>query len=357
MDGQRLTVEQVRCTADDLQTVDEVEGGFLRLQVDGEDGSGQRAELPIRQVVEGIVVEPRVVHTLNLRQLTAPLGEPERGLCLTAEADVERVKAKGFHIGHLRRHQRAEVRHQLCLDTGSEGQLLPHPLDAGQKGGRRALCPVELSVVNHQAAQPRAAARDILRARHHLDVNAKLVGMEGAEGHDGRVGYQGDTMLVGHLRQGLDVGHEKLRVGNDFEKECTGLVVNLRLHVLQIREVDKARLHAEVAQGVADERHAVAEKVLRGDNVQSGGTNGCEGIVDGGHTRVQGGDTRGTRNLPHPFLQIGDGGIGNAGIRGGGTPSTEGLVHGLCRGELKGCRQVDRHRECPIGIRLLVFCG
>ena len=45
MDGQRLAVEEVRGTTDDLELVDERPCCLFRFEVDGEDGTRQGAEL------------------------------------------------------------------------------------------------------------------------------------------------------------------------------------------------------------------------------------------------------------------------------------------------------------------------
>lgn len=76
MNGQRLAVEEVRGSTDDLQIVDESPSCLLRFEVDGEDSARQRAELCFREFVEGIVVETRIVHTLDFWKLLALAGEP-----------------------------------------------------------------------------------------------------------------------------------------------------------------------------------------------------------------------------------------------------------------------------------------
>ena len=45
MDGQRLAIEEVRGATDDLKFIDERPGGFLRFEVNGEDGTRQGTEL------------------------------------------------------------------------------------------------------------------------------------------------------------------------------------------------------------------------------------------------------------------------------------------------------------------------
>ena len=78
--------------------------------------------------MERVILKARIVDALDFRQLLALAGEPECGLGLPTEADVERVEAKGLHIRHLRRHQRTEVGHQFGLYTRSKCQRITYPL-------------------------------------------------------------------------------------------------------------------------------------------------------------------------------------------------------------------------------------
>ena len=103
--------------------------------------------------------------------------------------------------------------------------------------------PVVATVVDDETAEPRAATGDILRAGDDLDVYPEIAGTEGREWHDGGVGNEGHASIVGNPRERTDVGHEELRIGDDFEEQGTGLVVDEALHPGQVGEVGKARLH------------------------------------------------------------------------------------------------------------------
>ena len=92
MDGQRLAVEEVRSATNDLQLVDKREGGFFRFKIDGEDSAWQGAELFMGEFEEGIIFQTGVVDAFDLRQLLTLFGEPECGLGLTTETDIERVE-------------------------------------------------------------------------------------------------------------------------------------------------------------------------------------------------------------------------------------------------------------------------
>ena len=67
----------------------------------------------------------------NADTILTLLGEPERGLSLTTETDVEGVEAEGFHIGRLGCHQSTEISYQFCLHTSGEGQFLTNLLGSG----------------------------------------------------------------------------------------------------------------------------------------------------------------------------------------------------------------------------------
>ena len=80
----------------------------------------------MREFIERIILKAGIVHALDLRQLLALAGEPECGLCLTTESDIERIEAEGLHIGHLRCHQSTKISYQFCLHTSGEGQFLTY---------------------------------------------------------------------------------------------------------------------------------------------------------------------------------------------------------------------------------------
>ena len=130
MDGQRLAIKQVCGATYRLQLVDEGPCGLLRFEVDGKDSTRQRTELHLRESVERVILETCIVHAFNLWQLLTLLGEPQGGLSLPAEADVERIEAEGLHVGHLGRHQSTKIGHEFCLDTSRESLFLTNALRA-----------------------------------------------------------------------------------------------------------------------------------------------------------------------------------------------------------------------------------
>ena len=160
---------------------------------------------------------------------------------------------------------------------------------------------------------------------------------------------------MGDVGEPSDVGHEELRIGDDFEEQGAGLVVNQRLHLLGLREVGKARLYPEVSQRVADERDRVAEEMLRGHDVQSCRADSRQGVVDGGHAGVECRHAGGARQLAHTLLQIGDGRVGDAGVRRRHGATAKRVAHGLGRLKLKRRRIVDGHRQCPVSVWLLIL--
>ena len=152
MNGQRLTIEEIRGTTDDLQLVDERKRSILRSKVDGEDRPWQRTELCLRQSVEEIIFQTGVVHPFDLREFLTLTCQPQRRFCLTTETDVERIKTECFHVCHLWCHQRTEIRHQFGLHPSCKRQFLPHLLGTSLQSRRRMLRPVEPTVVDEQTA-------------------------------------------------------------------------------------------------------------------------------------------------------------------------------------------------------------
>ena len=120
--------------------------------------------------------------------------------------------------------------------------------------------------------------------------------MEGREGNDGGIGNQGYTCFVGNVGQLADVSHEQLWIGDDLEEQGASLVVDLCLHLLWFREINKTWFHTERAQRVANQRDAVAKQMFRGNDVEPCCTDSRQRVMDGRHTRVECCHTRCTVN-------------------------------------------------------------
>ena len=270
--------------------------------------------------------------------MLALASEPQRGLCLATETDVECVETEGFHIGYLRCHQSTKICYQFCLHTSGKSLLLANALGSGLQGRGGRLTPVKATIVDEQSTESCATARDVLRARHHLDIHAKIDSMEGREGNNQR-----HTCFMGDVSQLSDIGHEQLRIGDDLEEQGASLVVDLCLHLLWFREINKTWFHTERAQCVANQRDAVAKQMFRGYDVESCCTDSRQRVMDGRHTRVECRHTGGSSQLSDTFLQIGGRGVGDAGIRRGHGTTAKCVAHGLGRLKLKRRRIVDGH--------------
>ena len=145
----------------------------------------------------------------------------------------------------------------------------------------------------------------------------------------------------------LDVCHEQLRIGDDLEEQRTGLIVNQRLYFFRFYEVGKARFHTKAAQGVTNQRDAVAKQMFRGHDVQSCATYCRQGVGDRRHTCVQCRHAGGSCDLPDALLQIRCRGVGDAGVRRRHGTTAKCVAHGLGRLKLKRRRIIDVRRPWP----------
>ena len=330
MDGQCAAVEQICGPMYEFQPVQETEAFLFRLQVDGEHGARRGAELLLGQFVEGIVGQSDVVHRLDESHLSQFLCQPEGVGGLPLIAHVERLQSECLLIGHLRRHVGPQVHQQFVF----------HPLVEHR----------ESAVVDNQAAQRCAAARDVFRARYHLDVNAQFLQRGLGEGYHGRVGYHGHALSVGYFGNGFQVGHFLLWVCYDFQEHAAGLLVDGCLHGLQVGKVSQPGFHAKPQQRVADQCQRVAEQMARRNDGAALCTDGQQRIADSGHTRVERRHMGSSRQRLHALLEVGYRGILHACIVGRVDAVAEGIGHLLGVAELECHIIINGHCQRAVGI-------
>ena len=161
--------------------------------------------------------------------------------CLHLIACVEGLQSDVLHVGDVWSHVCTEI-HQ---------HLLPHAL------GEVWRC----AVVYDQASYRCCSAREIFRTRHHLDVNAKRVGVELCEGNHRGVGNEGNIVPMCNLCQGGNVSHLHLWVCYYLHENASRVAVNGSFHLSQVGEVNKLWLHAEAQHSATNEGIGVAKHV------------------------------------------------------------------------------------------------
>ena len=110
--------------------------------------------------------------------------------------------------------------------------------------------PVEGAAVHDDAAQGGAVTAQELGGRVDHDVGPVLDGPDQVGGAEGVVDDQGQTVAVGDLRQGVDVGDVGVGVAQGLDIQGLGVGLDGRLHLGQIVHVHKGGFDAVQGQGV-----------------------------------------------------------------------------------------------------------
>ncbi len=130
---------------------------------------------------------------------------------------------------------------------------------------------VEGARVDDGARDRGAVAAEVLRRRVHDDVGAPLDGTDEVGRGDGVVDDERHAVLVGEGRDGLDVEHLALGVGDGLAEEELGLGPDrLAPRVDRGRVVDEGDLDAEARQGVLQQVVGAAVERGGGDDVVAG---------------------------------------------------------------------------------------
>ena len=333
MDSERFIVEEVRGAADELEAVDEAEASVAVGELDGEHGAGSVAKLLTRQVVVGVVGQTDVVHCADGRELAEAFGQTVGAGGLDAITGVERLESDGLHVGYVRRHVGAEV----------EEHLGAH---ATAKVGRGA-------VVSHESADGGGAAGEVFGGGDDLDVNAECAGVEAGEGDERGVSHERHATATGDAREGSEVGHLHLRIGDDLEEEGAGAVVDGLLHGTEVGQVAEHGLDTKPPECAGDERVSVAEKVARGDDLLPSLGDSQEGVADGGHAGAERDDVGGAGECADLILEEGHGGVHDARIVWVVGTAAEGIGHADGVAKLVGCGVIDGHAQGAVGVRAL----
>ena len=333
MDSERFIVEEVRGAADELEAVDEAEASVAVGQLDGEHGAGSVAKLLASQIVVGVVGQTDVVHGADGRELAEAFGQAEGAGGLDAITGVERLESDGLHVGYVRRHVGAEV----------EEHLGAH---AAAKVGRGA-------IVSHESADGGGATGEVFGGGDDLDVNAECAGVEAGEGDERGVGHERHATATGDAREGAEVGHLHLRIGDDLEKEGAGAVVDGLLHGVEVGQVAKHGLDAKPPECAGDEGVGVPEKMARGDDLLSSLGDSQEGVADGGHAGAERDDVGGAGECADLILEESHGGVHDARIVRVVGAAAEGIGHADGVAKLVGCGVIDGHAQGAVGVRAL----
>ena len=287
MDGKRTVVEEIGGTMNQLQMVQETETRLLVLQIDADHRSGSLAKLLLCQLMEWIILQAHIVHTLDLRERLKLPCQLQRIAALHAITRIERLQSDGLHISHLRSHVGTKVEKHLTIKSL----------------GKIAM--IWCTVIDDHTAKRCGTATDILGTGYHLDIHAQILSRELGERNDGSISHQGHILLVSHLRKRLQVGHLQLRIGNDFQEHATGILINCLAYLFYIGQIAQSDLHSETAQGGNQQGIGITEEMLGTDDVLALCSKRHQRIADSSHTRIESCNMLRTGQRLDAALQVG----------------------------------------------------
>ena len=128
--------------------------------------------------------------------------------------------------------------------------------------------------------------------------------MKDGERYDRRVGDQWDTRFFSDRRKQLQIGDFQLRVRDHFQKEGTGIAVDVGTYFVRVCQVTEAGFHTESGQCVLQQRKRIPEQVRRRNDICIGTSDRHQRIADSGHSRVQGGNAHGSGNGAYTIFKI-----------------------------------------------------
>ena len=211
------------------------------------------------------------------------------------------------------------------------------------RGELAARLPVKGAAVHNDAAQGGTVAADKLCGGMDHYIRAVLDGTDQVRSSEGVVDDQRQTVLMGNLRNGIDVGDVAVGVSQGFQID--GLCI-LSVHKRRCNTVLRQRMFQQIVASAVDG--------LLGHDVSAVGCQRLHGIGDcrcaGGH-----GQRRAAAfQCGQPFFQHVLGGIGQAPVNVAGVFQAETVRRVLTVVKYIGSSLVNRH--CPgICCRICLF--
>ena len=251
MDHQTLHVRHVGQQGEDFQIVDEGPGFLLTsLDFKGEDGCAALGKIPFIQRVVRMVRQGRMVHLFHqgmvfqvfhhfLRIFRVPV-QPE-GKGFHALQKQESVKGRNGRAGVPEKDganvsdERGRAHHII------EGNAVIAWVGRGDIGIFPAGFPIKLPGFHDDTAQGGAVAAQELGGGMHHDVGPVLDGADQVRCAEGVVDHQGEAVLVGDCRDGVDIRDVAVGVAQGFQVNVPNacmvfLILLLLIHYLCIKK-------------------------------------------------------------------------------------------------------------------------
>ena len=155
------------------------------------------------------------------------------------------------------------------------------------------------------------------------DVGSVLNGPDQVGGAKGVVDDQGQTVLVGDLRDGVNVGNIAVGVAQGLQIDGLGVGLDGALHLRQIMGIHKSSGDAELGQRMGQQVEAAAVDGLLGNNVVAGLGQSLDGVCNGRGTGGQGQSRHAALQSRDALFQHILGGVGQAAVDVAGVRQAE----------------------------------
>ena len=183
--------------------------------------------------------------------------------------------------------------------------------------------PVEFSGVHDDAAQGGAVPADELGGRVDHDVGAVLDGADQVGGAEGIVDDQGQPVPVGDGGDGVDIGDVAVRVSKGLQIDGPRVVLDGVFHLCQVVGIHEGCRDAVMGEGVLHKVVTAAVNGLLGDDVAAVGSQGKDGVGDGGGPGSHGQRSHAAFQCGQALFQHLLGGIGQAAVNVSGVGKAE----------------------------------
>ena len=362
---ERLDVGHVGEQREHLQVIDELPSGLLAtLNLKGKDRGTAVGEVLLVELVIGVLRQARVVHLGDMAVADQELNNLLGVLDMAINAQRQGLGALEQDPGVERADAGALVTQQDSADIGCEGgrtsslgkrDTMVGGVGLGDLGVLAACLPIEVTAVDDHTAQRGAVATDELGRGVDNDVGAVLQRTEQVRSAEGVVDDNRQTVLLGDLRDGIDVGDVGVGVAERLEVDDRGVVLDGTLDLVQVMGIDKRGLDAKLGERVLQQVVGTTVDGLLGHHMVTGLGECLQGVGDSGSTGSNG-------EAGHAALERGDtvlkdalGGVGQTtvDVTGVGKAKAVGGVLGVAEHVARGL--IDRHGAgigCGIGALL-----
>ena len=361
---QALHVGNVSEQAEDLEAVDELEGFFLAaLHVEREDGTAAVREVAFVKLVVRMVGKARVVDLGNLRVLHEELENLLGVFHMTVKAERKRFGALQQEEGVERGNRSAFVAEEDGADVDDVGRSAGssregHAVARVRLGELRELAacsPVKLAAVNNHAAESRTVTADELGCGMHHDVGTVFQRANQVRRTEGVVNHHRDLVLVGNLRNGLDIRDVGVRVAEGLDQDELGVFLDGAFNFFEVAGVHEGSLNPERTERVFQEVVGTAVNGTLSHNMVTLAGESRDGVSEGCGTRSDGetGDTafEGSDALFENVLR----GVGEAAVDVAGILQVEAVRSVLGAVENVRGGLVNRYRaRIGCGVRLFL---